>query len=712
MSNISKLTLRSNVLSVARARTRVVLVKNDMVNVLQEAPVKDTPYIINSLKYGRPSFRLKRRGGYGFPESDAFWFTKDDTSGKVKLNCIVEVFRAEADVQPMMIKNTSLILEYNSGAEKVVKTLKITQSPSVNQTNILQDIYAELDINDKELKQLTEALTDPGKAPVLKIKSELWWKKPESTVPQKDSEAAVKPASSASRDRLKMVSRAAAARSKSAVSRAAAARSRSVASLVTEAAVVPADDKPQKLDLEHLIVLHYGKDDSAVFGDITEQYEVLDFKWKHESIIKDEMYTIYYRPTARPDTFYFLPQVFRIKVNEYSGEPKISIAMIPGENPELIEQFRIIISIQIVPYYNPKAKKDLFRTLNNISGGKIKYCNLSLGGYNSASFSLKPEYSGENVVFRGKISEKIQSIDPVNGFTLSVDCTLESFDFFKRELINGFIIGDIIFDLIEETKDGENVTSSPPIPVELDISKLGGIKVGMEIIDNDEEEVTFPKGVKLFNENEFPITIKGTELILLSEIGNTIYDADYDIGNSASWPLILPEKSSGSQDVLLRQSDINNISEENRYWTKLICEPHGVSLNTDSQSTIERIIDYASGDPQIWELRVGCPLFERWDDLDDSLLQPYKLLDKIEVEIKSESGKTLGIVLAKNSPFQIIQMARSISDILKTQQINSRQYQYRVRSHYILSKTDWTEWKDPDSTAANFLDVQPQLLTN
>lgn len=94
--------------------------------------------------------------------------------------------------------------------------------------------------------------------------------------------AAVKPASSASRDRLKMVSRAAAARSKSAVSRAAAARSRSVASLVTEAAVVPADDKPQKLDLEHLIVLHYGKDDSAVFGDITEQYEVLDFKWKHE----------------------------------------------------------------------------------------------------------------------------------------------------------------------------------------------------------------------------------------------------------------------------------------------------------------------------------------------------------------------------------------------------------------------------------------------
>ncbi len=39
-----------------------------------------------------------------------------------------------------------------------------------------------------------------------------------------------------------------------------------------------------------------------------------------EEVVKGDMYTIYFRPTARPDTFYFLPQVFRIKVNEYNKD--------------------------------------------------------------------------------------------------------------------------------------------------------------------------------------------------------------------------------------------------------------------------------------------------------------------------------------------------------------------------------------------------------
>jgi len=848
MPNFSKLTLKPYMFNVAKISPIAVLAKNDMVNVLEEAPVKDTPYTVNGVKYGRPSFRLKKRGGYGFPESDAFWFSKDETTGRIMLNCIVEVFREEADVQPMIIKNTSLILEFKSGTEKLARPLKITQSPFIKQVNILQDIHAELEVSDQELKQLTEALTDMSKAPALKIKSELWWKKPASGTPQGDTATAGKPVVSAklfnynnlrltgrdirdekgrvlwsckdiseaqwglniikrykfdkevsigkekqfryflsggkipsgpkftgedllpfdkqkvtvskinnrwimtdgrqsmvnfnddeasAREALKALKTYGAdgigymkrprptfmymkSSKASPVFLTPPGRIKMMAHMavfakpVAGVAVVAAapTGEPQKLDLEHSIILHYQKDDSAVFGDITDQYEAGDFKWKHESIIKDEMYTIYYRPTARPDTFYFLPQVFRIKVNEYSGDPKISIAMVPGENPDLIEQYRIIINLQIVPYYNPKAKKDLFRTLDDVSGGRIKYCNLSLGGFNSAAFELRPEYSGENAVFRGKVAEKIESIDPVSGFTLSVDCTLESFDFFKRELINGFTIGDIIFELVEETADGENVTSSPPIPVELDIQKPGGIKVGAEVISSDEEKALFPKGVKLYNENDFPITVKGTELILLSEIGTTVYDADYDIGNNTVWPVILPGKKGGSQDVLLNEADVSNLSGEDRYWTKLICEPYGVSLNTDTQSVMERVIDYASGDPQIWELRIGCPLFERWSDLDESILKPYKLLDKIEVEVKNDSGKTWGVVLTKSSPSQILQMARSISDILKTQQIDSRKYQYRVRSHYILDKTDWTEWKDPDSTAANFLDVQPQLLTN
>jgi hypothetical protein len=879
MPDSSKLTIKPIMFNVTKATSLAFLTQSDMVNNLEEAPVNDVPYVVKGVKYGRPSFRLKRRGGDGFPESDAFWFTKDEASGKIVLNCIVEVFRNEPDVLPLTIKNTSIELEYNSGTGKVVRQFKITQSPFIKQTNILQDIHAELEVNEQEIVNLTNVLTDLSKAPVLKIKSELWWKRatpdkqgntentatPTPVITRRsfnynnlklsgtdildergsvlwkckdlseaqwglniikrykfDSEISIgkgKPFryflsggkipvgpkfpgedflpfdtqkvtvskinnrwiitdgrqsmvnfdddEASAREALKVLklngadgigymkrpratfmyikatkaspvfitlperqmkmsllstlqtastsaSTSATAAKAKATTGTASIKSVSAATahLTTVVAMPQASSQPQKLDLEHSIVLHYQKDDSAVFGDITEQYEVKDFKWRHESIIKSEMHTIYYRPTARPDTFYFLPQVFRIRVNEYSGEPKISIIMIPGANPDLIEQYRIIVNLQIVPYFNPRAKKDLFRTLDNISGGKIKYCNLSLGGFTSAAFDLRPEYSGENAVFRGKVSEKIESIDPVNGFNLSVDCTLESFDFFKRELVNGFTIGDIIFNLVEEKEDGEIITSSPPIPVELDIQKLGGIRVGAEVISNNEMEASFPKGVRLFNRNDFPVTVQGTELTLLAEIGSTIYDADYDIGNDARWPVILTGKNGSSQDVLLNQADVANLSEEDRYWTKLICEPYGVTLNTESMTVLERLIDHASGDPQIWELRVGCPVLERWDDLDESILEPFKLLDKVEIEVKNDTGKTWGIVLTKSSPFHIVQMARSISDILKTQQIDSRKYQYRLRTHYILQKTNWSEWQEPDSTAANFLDVQLQTLTN
>ncbi len=828
------------------------------VNETSQAPVNDNPQLINGVKYGRPSFRLKRRGGDGFPESDAFWFTKDETTGKIHLNCIIEVFREEADVQPMLIKNSSVEMEYLAEGKKMVKTLKITQSPFIKQTNILQDIHAETEISEQEIKGLIDALTELNKAPKLSIKSELWWQKPTAATarpqPAQPHTQVAKPVISKrtfncmtlriagnkildngnrvlwncknveeakwglhilkfykfdtevcigknkqcqyflSRGRIPVgpklnwedlllfdkrqvtiskqnnrwilgydnrsminfdgdeASAKEALRAirqygadgigymkrprptfmyfkASRAERAFVSGQLKMSTMLLKHAVRPVQlnavvaatatatattsNKPQKLDLQHTIVLHYQKDDSAVFGDIIEQYEVKEYKWRHESIIKGEMHTIYYRPTARPDTFYFLPQVFRIKVNEYTGEPKISIAMVPGENPDIIEQYRIIINMQIVPYYNPKAKKDLYRTLDNISGGKIKYCKLSLGGFNSAAFGLRGEYAGENAVFRGKVTEKIETIDPINGFTLSVDCTLESFDFFKREIVNGFNIGDIIFDLVEETEEGENVTSSQPIPVELDIRKLGGLDVGVDIIQNEGENELFPKGVKLYNANVFPISVKGAEMTLLSDVSGTVYEADYDIGNSLqTWPLVLPENKGGSQEVLLNESEVDDLSGEDRFWTQLICEPYGIYLNNDPESIIERVIDYATGDPQIWELKVSCPLLERWDDLDPTMLEPYKLLDKIEVEVKNASGKTWGIVLTKNAFTSNIQMARSISDILKTQQIDDRKYQYRVRSHYILNKTDWTDWTDPDSTAANFLDVQPQLLQN
>lgn len=67
MPKFSTLTLKPFMFNVAKILPTAIIAKSDMVNILEEAPVKDTPYTVKGIKFGRPSFRLKRRGGMVFP---------------------------------------------------------------------------------------------------------------------------------------------------------------------------------------------------------------------------------------------------------------------------------------------------------------------------------------------------------------------------------------------------------------------------------------------------------------------------------------------------------------------------------------------------------------------------------------------------------------------------------------------------------------------
>src|SRR5690242_20192464 len=73
---------------------------------LHEAPSDpDRIYTVDDKKYGQPKFRIKRRsGGDMAPDSDAFWFTKDETTQQIILHCVIEVYRNEADVAPLPIR--------------------------------------------------------------------------------------------------------------------------------------------------------------------------------------------------------------------------------------------------------------------------------------------------------------------------------------------------------------------------------------------------------------------------------------------------------------------------------------------------------------------------------------------------------------------------------------------------------------------------------
>jgi hypothetical protein len=705
----------------ANLKMHTLFKNTSYINILDQEPLLNTPYFYQDKKYGRPIFRLKKRGGEVSVESDAFWFTKDEKTEAIKLNCILEVCREEADVHPLLIKNTSINFEYQVNGSWIIVPLKITQTPFLNQVNILENIHAEAEFKKEETKVLREAISNLGSSK-LTIQSEMWWQMQPTDNPepllnlsklQVDTVANLHTVKAVKMNTI--VDRGMAFKPQFANIH--AIKHNWVSEIPIEKIPVEppkVNHEPQKIDLNHTILLCYEKDHPSVFGNIIDNITAIDSKWKHKAILKDGAnHTIYYRGTAQPDMFSFLPQVYRIRVNEQTGEPKIMITMVSGADPNKIEDYRIRVNIQLMPYYHPKAKKDLFDTLSDLTEGEIKYCDVVLDNYNSASYVMNEIEISDLVALNANIPLKIDNINPVNGFSISLDCTLESFDVLKRKLKDGFDIGNVIFELVEETDAGEAIISSQPIPVELDLRKLAGIPVGVTIMETPvDDEDGIPEGIHLFNENIFPIKAKGVELTLLSMINDTVYEVDLDLGNTRNdWPITLIQNKQATSEILLNKLDIDALKGENRFWTELICEPFGIEVDELPETILERVIDYATGDPQIWELQIECLLFQRWDELDENLLQPYNSIQKVAIEIKqNEEATPLGAILSKQTPSSVVQMARSISQILKSQKLGDRNYLYRIKTYYVFEEKPWSEWKNPESTAANYLSIYPQKL--
>lgn len=708
-------SIKSRPIQVASAMPMMTMMVMFFNNRVYEAPSDDPTkiHVVDNKKYGQPQFRIKKRGGINEAQNaESVWFKKDDSTEKITFQCVVEVCREEPDVIPFFIRNPQINLEYKAGGKTIKKALTVTPSPMIKDPiNISQDLHAETEIAWEEIKDLLAELKDETKFANFNIEviSELWWQKiPPPEVP-KDTPILAGP-------RIMHVMEAAAVPTlhmrpmiKFATAAAAEVRPQGIAIGEPDPSSQPQVEQPQKIDLRHLIVKTFNKEDSDVFGPLSSEFEMKGLNWKMANIVKDTVaYAIYYRPTTQPDTFFFLPQCFRIKAKEQNGEPKITISMLSGENPDKPELYRINIGITMVPYYNPKAKKDLYQTLDKESKQQLKFCDLLSGGFTTAQFKIRDAFAGDNAVFRGKVQDTISSIDPVTGFTLSIDCSLESFDFFKREISDGeWIIGDIVFELISDD-EGREITKTASIPVELDIRKLVGIPAQIErIIQKNEKLKTEEiKGYKIINSNEYSITVSGAEQLLLSRIQSTVYDADYEIGVQKTWPINIPKLQ--NEDVLFREEDVGVLN--GRYWTDLICEPYGISISTPPDEILAKVIDYATGDPEIWKLEISCPLFERWAELDKATLDPFGQVHRLDVEIKNEEEQVFSVQLDKAKPVASIEMTRNISQILKSQKLSSRKYQYKVGTVYIVDPTKWTDWLTPESTAGNFLSVTPQKL--
>ncbi len=715
-------------------------------NRLNEAPYDANQiYLYDGKRFGQPKFRIMQTPANDLrPASDAFTFNKDDKTGKITLKCVIEVYREELDVYPLNIRNPQINLEFDAGGKKVQKAMTITETPIIDAVNILQDLHAQAEIEWDEIKDLIIGLKEPNKIASFKlnVSSELWWQTiaiapplpiidpPPPPVedppppppiedppppPEEDKPRTTRPFHFPKKDILEyQLEHPIEARRTLKYFVFPHKPIRAVFERIPDftAAVAPAPvsfTDPQKIDLQGIVICNYTKEDTVVFGPLSDEFEVKDLKWQVVTIPKiGENYTIAYRPTVQIDMFYFLPQVFRIKAKEQNGEPRISINMTAGSDDKP-SSYHINIAITLIPYYNPLAKKDLYQELNRFTKGVTRFCELRLGGYKSAKFELRDAYAGDNAVFRGKIPDSIAVIDPVNGFTLTVDCSLESFDFFKREITenDGIIIGDIVFELLSGN-GGNEETSTQRIPVELNVRKLAGIPIAINPVVQTTSDIPAIEGFTINNTNAFPVTIGGTDVTLLSAIEDTIYDADYVVGVlNNPWPMLLA--SNQTQQVLLNTQEIDSIKDQ--FWTQLVCEPFGISINTNPDEILGKVIDYATGDPQVWHLEVSCPLFERWADIDDATLAPFKQITSVTVEVKNQEDAIFSLKLDKRKPVDTLDMARSISQILKSQQLTSRKYQYRVGTVYIINPPYWTEWQDPESTASDYLSVIPQKLT-
>ena len=145
-------------------------------------------------------------------------------------------------------------------------------------------------------------------------------------------------------------------------------------------------------------------------------------KWEQGARIDAQnpsiLHSYYYRLTNDPNKVFFLPQVYRIGVNHSTGEPRVHINLYNRENEAGETEYRINMTFHVVPYFHPKAKKDLMRELDIKSEGKIKYVeNLILSGYKEVAFELENRFLSDNApFFRKSFTEKAITNRSINRF--------------------------------------------------------------------------------------------------------------------------------------------------------------------------------------------------------------------------------------------------------------------------------------------------------
>ncbi|MCB0631250.1 MAG: hypothetical protein R2824_01835 [Saprospiraceae bacterium] len=472
-------------------------------------------------------------------------------------------------------------------------------------------------------------------------------------------------------------------------------------------------DGPKKLDIEFTEVLHFSKNDHDVFRGIFDQLEDEDLKWEKKIIPNPDGgkdFTIHYRKTKDPNVYFFLPQVFRLQMND-EGYPQVKISMwSKGDGGADLSQYKIAVECSVLPYIHPNAKKDMLEKLYQTEGKK--YAELAIGGYSTSRFlvdgafrSIFEELGGKAIFVDGQelpLAGKGQEIDllggievDASGFNLSFITTLESFEDLRRRFEEGHIIGKIQYELEEELEEGGITTGSYQIEVELNLKKLANVSPDVAIMlkevtgEGSNGSLYLPEGIELKHTLPYPLTIKGVDLTLLSKVGGEVYDVDYQIYlKDENFPKNIANDGS-KLSLLLNEEDISDTRDNGLFWTDLICRPHGLYYDVDARAIMTKIIDYAHKEEVPWSLNV-------------EFIGNWEQVQKIQVVIADLNGKLIQAVDLDEDETEIkVQMATSLSAYLNTADGFNREYKYKRRFFY----RDGTDYIDPDWQESSVFDT-------
>ena len=413
------------------------------------------------------------------------------------------------------------------------------------------------------------------------------------------------------------------------------------------------------------------KDNPTTFGAVNGAMD-----WQVERLGDDKI--VWFKDTMIRGTYYMLPQNYWIRANSHN-RPSVKAVFPKGTEDVDITTQPIRYQFEISPYYHPGAERDLYNIVTKRSGGAMKYCRLTHGGYSSIAFEWDPDFVlrfqelGVNLSQVGRLDTL-----PGSSFTLSLDVNPTSIEFFNETLKSGVTVGWMAFE-----------QGRIKVDVVLNIHRLAQPHLDVRVKDRARKSIPFPYEAVISNLGDVGFEVRDCKVSILSERKGAVKDAVHDLTVTTTWPVLLP--GNGSHTVTLSPGTIEMLKGRSRLlgfipckrWTRLVCEPCSIYLCEDDADAFFSQEFYASA-----YSRKGQWIVEAELSLSPS---PLRKVSEVEVAFRTGEGDVPSVILSAAKPSRKVTMSKTLNYILFPQ---LRSYTYRFRVNTGTGFGEWSEWAE------------------